>query len=133
MTDGSLRHLINSGSLRLIRNRQLVASLQSYANTYHQFELDQQLEGDQLKDYRSTLTKVFDARIFNSMVMTYPGIKIPDEDPPLLTADKASVNDLPMRINFVKRNKLANALHLETLNRKAKALINQIKEQYHLD
>src|SRR2546423_422093 len=77
MTDGTLSQLKNSGGLRMIRNNQVVDSLQSYANSYREFELDQQLEGEQIKDYRNSLIKIFDANVFNEMVKSYPEITRP--------------------------------------------------------
>ena len=132
MTDGTLTQLKNSGSLRLIHHQQLVDSLQSYANVYREYELDQQVEGDHLKDYRHSAAKIFDAGVFHQMVNNSTDIIMPPTNPPLLTADKSAINEMLVLVNYIKRVKLINTVHLKKLREKANALIKQIQKEYHL-
>ena len=74
MTDGTLTQLKNSGGLRLIRKSEIVDSLQAYDNLFNQFRLSQEREDRYLMEYRDIMVKVFDIRIFNTMVRTYPDI-----------------------------------------------------------
>ena len=104
----------------------------SYAISYHAFDLYQERETDQISDYRNNMTKIFDAHIFDEMVKDYPDIKMPTSNPALLITDLLLFNELLMRVNFVKRNKLANHLKLKNLKEKASRLVLHIQKEYHL-
>ena len=132
MTDGTLIQLKNSGGLRLIRKLVIVDSLQAYDNRYNQFKLSQERESAFLMDYRDIMAKVFDIRVFNTMVKTYPEIKMPVGDSPLFNGDKQLINELLIKVHIAKRNKLGSILYLNQLKIKATNLITLIKNEYHL-
>ena len=132
MTDGTLMQLKNSGGLRLIRNQQVVDSLQGYDNLYQWFKMGRELEVAQLDDYRSGMMQIFDVQVFNSMIKSYPEIIMPAGNPPLLNNNPTLINEFLMRAHFAKRNKLANKNALISLKEKATKLITQIKKEYHL-
>ncbi len=131
MTDGTLMQLKNSGGLRLIRNQQVVDSLQGYYNMYQWVKTGQELEFAQINEYRSSMMQIFDVQVFNSMVKGYPEIIMPTGNPPLLNSDPTLINEFLMRAHFCKRNKLANKIGLISLKEKATRLITLIKEEYH--
>jgi hypothetical protein len=83
-------------------------------------------------DYRDIMTKVFDARVFNTMVKTYPEIKMPVGDSSLFNWDKQLINELLIRVHIAKRNKLGSLLYLNQLKTKATNLITLIKNEYRL-
>jgi hypothetical protein len=132
MTDGTLIQLKNSGGLRLIRKSIIVDSLQAYDNRYHQFRLSQEREADFLSDYRDIMARVFDIRVFNTMVKTYPEINMPVGDSPLFNWDKQLINELLIRVHIAKRNKLGSITYLDQLKTKAKNLITLIQNEYQL-
>jgi len=106
MTDGTLTQLKNSGGLRLIRKQQLVDSLQAYDNSYQEFELDQELEGTQLRDYRDIMIRIFDVRVFDTMLKSYPEIIMPAGNTALFNNDPLLINEFLMRVHLVKMIKL---------------------------
>jgi hypothetical protein len=133
MTDGTLIQLKNSGSLRLIRKSIIVDSLQAYDNRYNQFKLSQDRESQFLADYRDIMAKVFDIRVFDSMMKTYSEIKMPTGDSGLFNSDKQLINELLIRVHIAKRNKLGSILFLSQLRTKATNLIKLIKSEYRLN
>ena len=132
MTDGTLMQLKNSGGLRLIREQQVVDSLQEYYNKYQWYKTGQELENVQIDQYRSSMMQIFDVQVFNSMVKSYPEIIMPEGNPSLLSTNPSLINEFLMRAHFCKRNKLANRIGLINLNGKVTRLITQIKNEYHL-
>ena len=132
MTDGTLRQLKNSGGLRLIRKAIIVDSLQSYDNIYQQFIVTQENEIDYLMQYRDMLGKIFDVKVFDGMVKTYPDIIMPEGNPELFGTDRQQINDLLLKIHLLKRTKLAEIYYLELLRHKATNLTSLIKKEYHL-
>ena len=132
MTDGTLMQLKNSGGLRLVSKPSIVDSLQAYDNLYQQFIIIQQNESDYLMAYRDIMGKIFDIRIFDGMVKTYPDIIMPDGNPPLFNTDKQLINELLLKVHLLKRTKLAEIFYLDQLNVKASNLIVSIKKEYNL-
>ena len=132
MTDGTLRQLKNSGGLRLIRKFNIVDSLQSYDNIYQQFIVTQENEVDYLMQYRDMMGKIFDVKVFDGMVKTYPDVLMPEGNPPLFGTDKQQINDYLLKIHLLKRTKLAEIYYLEQLRYKATNLLSLIKKEYHL-
>jgi hypothetical protein len=133
MTDGTLTQLKNSGGLRLIRKSQIVNSLQAYDNMFNQFRLSQEREDRYLMDYRDIMAKVFDIKVFNTMVVTYPEINMPDGNPPLFNQDKQLINEMLIKVHIAKRNKLASLRYIARLKENAASLIGLIKKEYKLE
>jgi hypothetical protein len=133
MTDGTLMQLKNSGGLRMVQKKNIVDSLQSYFNLYQQYEDNRQLDFLQLRDYRETMIKMFDVRIFEEMVRNYPIITIPSGNPPLLINDRFIINDLLIRLQFSKRINLVNIKCTTELKGKALRLIEQVKKEYNFN
>lgn len=133
MTDGTLMQLKNSGGLRLIQKKSVVDSLQSYFNLYQQYEDNRQLDFLQLRDYRETMIKMFDVRIFDRMITNYPVITIPPGNPPLLNNDRLIINDLLIRLQFSKRINLVNIKCTNELKGKARRLIDMVQKEYDLE
>jgi hypothetical protein len=131
MTDGTLAQLKNSGGLRLIRKSEIVESLQAYDNLFHQFKLSQEREDRFLAEYRDLMAKIFDIRVFNTMVKTYADIEMPKGSPPLFNEDKQLINEMLIKVHIAKRNRLGSILYLTGLSERASTLINLIKEEYH--
>ena len=132
MTDGTLMQLRNSGGLRLIRKQAVVDSLQGYYNLFQQYEDNRELDMLQLRDYRDIMVQVFDVNVFDEMIINFPTITIPKNNPPLLRNDKSIVNQLLMRVQISKRNSQVSLQQLKELEVKAEALINQISTTYRM-
>jgi hypothetical protein len=132
LTDGTIKQLNNSGGLRLIKKKNVVDSLQAYQNMYSKISIFQDLRETQKQSYRDAMCKVFDVRVFETMVS---GNKIqrPVGNPALFSQNKELINELLMRAHFVKRNNAALINNLEELKQKALNLQKTITKEYHLD
>ena len=132
LTDGTIKQLNNSGGLRLIKKKNVVDSLQAYQNMYSKILIFQDLRETQKLSYRDAMCKVFDVRVFETMVS---GNKIqrPVGNPALFSQNKELINELLMRAHFVKRNNAALINILEELKQKALNLQKTITKEYHLD
>ncbi len=132
LTDGTIKQLNNSGGLRLIKKQNVVDSLQAYQNLYSKISTFQDLRETQKQSYRDAMCKVFDVRVFETMVS---GNKIerPFDNPALFSQNKELINELLMRAHFVKRNNAALINNLEELKQKALNLQKTITKEYHLD
>jgi hypothetical protein len=131
MTDGTIKQLNNSGGLRLIKKKNVVDSLQLYQNLYSQVLRFQELKEIQLQSYRDVMCKVFDVRVFETMV-SGEKIQRPDGNPVLFSLNKELINELLMRAHFVKRNNAALFNNLEELKQKSLNLQKTITKEYHL-
>ena len=129
-TDGTLMQLKNSGGLRLIRKQSVVESLQDYYNSFQQYQDNRELEMLQLRDYRDMMVKVFNVRIFDTMIREFPITRIPEGNPALFQTDKILINELLMRVHLSKRMNLVELQQLEQLESKAADLLKQIKSEY---
>ena len=133
MTDGTLIQLKNSGALRLVRKLSVVDSLQAYDNVYNQFRRSQDRESEFLADYRETMSKVFDIKVFNEMVKTFSDIVMPEGNPSIFNEDKQLINELLVKVHIARRNRLGSINYLNRLKEKANNLIAMIKKEYHLE
>jgi hypothetical protein len=131
MTDGTIKQLNNSGGLRLIKKKNVVDSLQLYQNLYSQVLRFQELKEIQLQSYRDVMCKVFEVRVFETMV-SGEKIQRPDGNPALFSLNKELINELLMRAHFVKRNNAALFNNLEELKQKSLNLQKTITKEYHL-
>ena len=135
MTDGTLTQLKNAGGFRLINKRAIVDSILSYDNLYRQFKANEDiLYLSQLEDYRAAMIKVFDIKIFNTMISDETGkILMPQGNPPLFNNNKELINELLMRVHLARRNSV-NIIKMDLikLETKALALIEMIKKEYRL-
>jgi hypothetical protein len=132
MTDGTLMQLKNSGGLRLIRKQNVVDSLQAYYNLYQLLKAQQDHEIIEIDEYRTSMLRIFNVQVFDSIVKSYPEIIMPQGNPPLLNADPSLINEFLMRAHFCKRNKLANKVALLILKEKLTSLIALVKDEYNI-
>ena len=133
MTDGTIQQLKNSGGLRLIKNRAVVDSIQAYENLFARFERDQQTEQLQLALYRDQMLRIFDVRVFESILQNNGTIIMPDGNPPLFNNERSVFNDFLMRLHFLKRNNIINYNSIANLMARSQKLIALIKKEYHLE
>jgi hypothetical protein len=57
---------------------------------------------------------------------------MPRDNPKLFDESPALINSFLMRVHLLKRNRIASIDHLISLREKAKTLLSQIKQTYHL-
>jgi hypothetical protein len=131
MTDGTLRQLNNAGGLRLIRQKDVVNSLQAYQYVYYEVIKAQEIKEIQLQNYRDIMCKVFDVRVLETMVKGEKIIR-PNGNPALLSQNKELINELLMKAHFVKRNNAQLMIMLDGMKQKALNLQETINKEYHL-
>ncbi len=132
MTDGTIKQLNNSGGLRLIKKKNVVDSLQAYQNIYSTFSMWQDIRETQKQSYRDVMCKVFDIRVFETMVFGTNKIQRPVGNPVLLSQNKELINELLMRAHFVKRNNAGLINNLEELKQKSLNLQKTITKEYRI-
>lgn len=82
--------------------------------------------------YRDMMGKIFDVKVFDGMVNTYPQILMPAGTPELFGTDRQQVNDFLLKIHLLKRTKLAEIFYLDQLRSKANNLVTLIKKEYRI-
>ncbi len=132
ITDGTLMELKNSGGLRLMRQSNVVDSLQSYYNLYQRSADAQRFSISTLAEYRDYMIKVFDAKVYENMTINFPEITMPNEKPKLFNEDKQLLNEFMMRIQLTKTAEIVNLNFLHKLRYKALKTIELIKQDYNL-
>ncbi len=128
--DGTTTQLQNAGGFRLVKKSNVVDSIQSYINLLRDELRLQDLEESQTIDYRRSMSRVFDALVFNKMYTSKEDLTIKklDFNPSLVSADKFDINDLNMKILVTKGNRLSQIKALKLLLDSAVALIELIKK-----
>jgi hypothetical protein len=133
MTDGTMMELKNSGGFKLIRKRAVVDSLQSYYNFYQQSEDVQDFAVKALDEYRTQMIRVFNVRIFDTMIKDFPAISMPAGNPALFRSDPELINEYLMRVQLVKTMSIMNIAYLKQLKSRAVRLKKQIIDGYPLE
>ena len=132
--DRTILQLINSGSWRLIRNKQAADSIQAYNKEIENNEINQQGEGLERKSCIPILEKMFDPFVFDKMV---DGSRIRrrlvTDNPPLRSYDRELQKDLSHKIHQIKSSCFLIINRLKILERRATNLIALLKKEYHLE
>ena len=132
--DRTIAQLKNSGSLRLIRNKQAADSLTIYDNEEIQAVLNQQALEIQFRNNILTYNvgRIFDAQVWNDMTGEMAAISRPTGNPDLITNDPATINDFIIQVITLKTAyRVANGIISRTLS-SAENLIAFLRTEYHL-
>ena len=133
-TDGTTSQLENAGGLRLIRNRAVVDSIQSYKLAISFLINVQGFEREHFELARSLMGKIFDANVFDVMMGDGSStLKRPDKNYPLMPFTAAELNDFHIPMSFIKRNKITQIGLMSRLQKKASDLMNLLQKKYKLD
>ena len=129
--DRTIQQLKSSGSLRLIRNKNISNSIMAYDQMIRQalFEMDDEVEIR--SEYRQMASKVFNTRVFHEMTSA-DTISKPTSNPKLFTTNDDLINELIGRIQYFKRVHQAQLVTSKKLLEKSKQLRDLIKKEYHL-
>lgn len=132
--DGTIQQLKNAGGLRLVKKSNVVDSIQQYANQVRDLQRLQDLEESHLVEYRTEMSKIFSAAVFNKMFASNEimSVKQLTTNPPLISENNRDINDINMKIVITKGNRLSQLEALNQLQQSAIKLINIIKKEYHL-
>ena len=133
--DRTIQQLKSSGSLRLIRNKDVADSITIYDNEMikqilTQQEIEPRFRNDVLQNQ---IGKIFDGFTWNEVVDSLARISRPVHNPKLFSKDPALLNDFIVHIVTVKTAyRLTNAYIEEAINA-AEKLIALLKKEYYLE
>src|SRR5688500_6368296 len=132
--DGTMQQLKNSGRLRLIRNRAVVDSISKYDINVRNMLGQYAVEENQIEHYRTASTKIFNARVMDSMLDESAAVARPAADNSSLQAyGKRELYEWNYRIYGLKGINKANRRDLRLLLQQAKDLLVILKQEYHLE
>jgi len=132
--DGTMQQLKNSGAFRLIRNRAVVDSISKYDISVRNMLGQYAVEENQIEHYRTASTKIFNARVMDSMLDESAAVARPAADNASLQAyGKRELYEWNYRIYGLKGINKANRRDLRLLLQQAKDLLVILKQEYHLE
>ncbi|MES1219501.1 MAG: hypothetical protein ABUT20_28625 [Bacteroidota bacterium] len=131
--DRTLAQLKNAGNWRLIRNDHVSERLSTYDNLVRTLTvyIEEREESLVLILYQS-IDKMFDNKVFEKMI-TGLGFTRPQNNPQLLTYDKADINEFCNRVHFRKNANFYFITVAEKLLSEARLTLGIIKNEYHLE
>ena len=134
--DGTIQQLKSSGSLRLVRNKNVVDSIIIYDNEIIKVILDQQ--GVYESKFRIDIMtnhfgKIFNAYVWNAMVDDTAAISRTSDDPKLFNSDPKLVNDFAVQIITLKTSYRITNGYIERAILFAQRLIAFLKKEYRLN
>ncbi len=130
--DRTFAQLINSGALRLIRNKQATDSIMAYQKVIER--LNRNYEDERTERYNAfpLISQIFNAFVFDQMV-TATGIRRPTDNPPLRSYEPVLQQDLAFYIHQLKASNFIMEERLAQLNDKAIRLIDLLNKEYNLE
>lgn len=132
--DGTLQQLTYSGGLNAIGYQNVVDSIQSYTRRIKDLVQILTLEDLEIAEYRKYQSKVFSGFVFDEMIRSTGGfdLKLPDNNPELISTDQKDINDLIMQTTTVKGNRIKQLDFMKEIIVKADHLIKLIQQEYGL-
>ncbi len=130
--DGTITQLKSSGSLRLIRNEQVVDSMMAYQKLVEIIMLNQDDDRIERRAADPLLSRIFNPFIFDKMV-AIDGIHRPDNNPTLRSYDPNLFLDLAYQIGQIKGSNFSIESRMKILYKKANDLIALLQKEYHLE
>jgi hypothetical protein len=129
--DGTIKQLINSGGLRLIKNQQVSDSIMAYNQATNRILLTQTRQESEIAEIRIMTGKLLDPNILETMV---DGEKIspPDGNPALRTRTKEFILDFIYAVHQLKGSDKMSAVRLNRLKERAYGIILFLKTEYHI-
>jgi len=134
--DRTIRQLKNSGTFRVIRNKQAVDSIISYDKLLETLNISQANEKRERDEAKPILSQIFSPFEFDKIVTKNGGINAitrPTDNPPLSSYDPKLQLQLAFSVHMIKGSLYLITSGLEELNAKAKNNITFLKKAYHLE
>lgn len=130
--DRTMLQLKNSGNWRLIHKKEVSTALQLYDELVRSLTLyiEQREESLVLIMY-SSINKLFDNRVFNTMVNGLSFVR-PVNNPQLLSTSKADLNEFCNQLHFLKNSNLYFTITSQTILNNARKTLELLKKEYHL-
>ena len=129
--DRTISQLKNSGSFRLIRNKQAVDSIISYDKMLESIYGNQEGESEERKNLYPVLSEMFSPFVFDKMLQG-PGIKRPPDNPSLSSYDPKLQRELAFSVHQLKGSLQIITTTLERLSAKAINIMAFLKKEYRL-
>jgi len=129
--DRTIQQLKGSGSLRLISNWMISNSIMAYDQKMRVQILEMNEEQMLREDYRQFARKIFDTRVFNSMIVN-DKILPPAGNPQLFSINPALLNEYIGSVQYLKKSDETQQRRADELLVQAKKLIVLINNEYHL-
>jgi hypothetical protein len=139
----TIQQLKNSGSMRLIRNKEVADSINAYDILVSRYKIREDVEREIIAEFRKAICYILDASVmvnmgenlnsvnYNTGLVTI--IQRPAFTRPLLTKDHNTINLVKgLAANLHTRNQ-ANNNNLVQMLVKAKSTIEILKKEYHLE
>ena len=130
--DRTFSQLKNSGSIRLIRNKQATDSIMAYQILVEQLDLNYKDEKIERYEAQNYITQIFDPFVFDEMI-TETGIRRPLGNPPLRSYDPSLQQDLAHWAHQLEGSDYIISAKLKRLNESAIELIALLTKEYNLE
>ena len=130
--DRTIQQLKNSGGLRLIRKQNVSDSIALYDSYVKRLEQIEERERESIRDMISYTYKIFDGRIYYTMLDETDRVYRPPGNPALLKYTKEDMNAFISALFSVKSINIAYRNFSRGAYYKAANLLKTIEEEYHL-
>ena len=133
--EGTMQQLKNSGGLRLITKKEITDKIMSYDVLYRNVLHLQDLEEQQINEYRLQAGEVFDAGIFMKMADLQDTVlfRRPAGNPQLKNESPALLNQIVNKLNYWAAGSTFLMTMLKQQKQKAIELIDMIRKEYNLE
>ncbi len=129
--DGTIKQLINSGGLRLIKNQQVSDSIMAYNQATERILLTQSRQEGEIADIQTLTGKLLDPNILETMV-DGETISPPAGNPALRTTTKEFILDFIYAVHQLKGSDRLNAVRLNRLKERAVGIMLFLKKEYNI-
>jgi hypothetical protein len=130
--DGTMQQLKNSGGLRLIRKQEIVDNIMAYDVATRTLISQTQVEHIILDEFRAEVAKIFDGRVFNSMMDEESNLVRPSGNP-AFEMSKENVFPFYNRLHYVNSiNRINRNENLRLFNL-AKGLLQALNKKYNIN
>ena len=134
LNDRAYEQMKSSGNLRLVHNKEIADRITKYYFSTKEFSINTDQTLLRLQALIECQGKVFDGAVFQEMVnIKNFEINPPSGNPALISEDKATLNELSVRIHYVLSILLYSQNFITDLENEASQLIGKLKKEYHIE
>jgi hypothetical protein len=127
--DGTLQQLKNSGSLRLIHNKEIVKKIIEYDVIYRNYLRQLEVEMLLVEKYRDAAAKIFNAAIFQKITAETLNQRLTG-NPQLFDNSPAALNEFANNLNYLMGGQYRLNQLLDGMSERAKELLVLIKKEF---
>ena len=130
--DATYQQLKNSGGFRLIRNQKVAKAIVEYYNRTVFIDYLQQIEDNEIGEYRLLITEIFHPEVFRNMITPDNKIVKPAGNPALLTYDSKTLLKLAGLVSYISNTKLGLLIAQADMQQAATKLTDLIITEYRI-